>query len=182
MSKINVKLTRTAKKYAEALFETAQSKNETGKIAQELRLIVKTLTENENLQTFLENPIISIEDKKDTIRQIFSVDLTETGLNFLYLLCDNSRFNTIFEIQREYTELEKAKTGILTVKATTAVEMKDYLKDKLKDKLEKKLSKQIEIEYSINPEIIAGLIVEIEGKTIDSSINTKIKNIKKKLI
>ena len=68
------------------------------------------------------------------------------------------------------------------MKAVTAVEMKDYLKEKLKRKLEEKLSKQVEIEYSIDPEIVGGMIVEIDGKTIDNSVVTKLKNIKKQLI
>ena len=60
--------------------------------------------------------------------------------------------------------------------------MKDFLKEKLKRKLEEKLSKQVEIEYSINPEIVGGMIVELDGKTIDNSVATKLKNIKKQLI
>lgn len=60
--------------------------------------------------------------------------------------------------------------------------MKDYLKERLQNKLEEKLSKRVEIVYSIDPEIVGGMIVEVEGKTIDNSVVTKLKNIKKQLI
>ena len=85
-------------------------------------------------------------------------------------------------IKEEFEELKNKNTGVLTAKAITAVVMKEELKEKLKSKLEQKFSKEIKLEYEVNPEIIGGLIVDVDGKTIDSSVLTKIKNIKKQLI
>ena len=36
-------------------------------------------------------------------------------------------------------------------------------------------------EYQINPEIIGGLVIELEDKTIDCSLKTKFENMKKQL-
>lgn len=182
MDKINSKLANTAKKYAEALFEVTENSNATNSVIDDVNLISDTFCENSELRTFMSNPIIKLEDKKDAIKQIFEGKVSETAMNFLYLLADNSRFDAIFEIKNAYIELIKQKQNLMTVKAVTAVEMKDYLKEKLKRKLEEKLSKQVEIEYSIDPEIVGGMIVEIDGKTIDNSVVTKLKNIKKQLI
>lgn len=182
MDKINSKLANTAKKYAEALFEVTENLNTTNSVIDDVNLISDTFCENSELRTFMSNPIIKLEDKKDVIKQIFEGKVSETAINLLYLLADNSRFDAISEIKNAYTELNNQKQNLMTVKAVTAVEMKDYLKEKLKRKLEEKLSKQVEIEYSIDPEIVGGMIVEIDGKTIDNSVVTKLKNIKKQLI
>ncbi len=182
MSKINTKLASTAKKYAEALFDVTEKSNTTDSAIKDICLIFDIFNENTELQSFMTNPIIRLEDKKDSIRQIFEGKVTNTVMNFLYLLADNSRFDAILEIKKAYFELIKQKENLVTVIATTAVEMKDYLKEKLQRKLEEKLSKRVEIVYTIDPQIVGGMIVEIEGKTIDNSVVTKLKNIKKQLI
>ena len=127
------------------------------------------------------NPIITADDKKDAIKQIFGNDYLDITMNFLYLLADNSRFDIFEEIECELKELEKEKNNLVTVKAISAIEIKDYLKEKLINKLQTILSKRVEVEYSVNPSIIGGLILEVNGKTIDSSVETKLKNIKKQL-
>lgn len=182
MDKINIKNSRTAKKYAEALFAVAVAQNVQERVLSDINTVVHTIEENADLIRFLDNPVVTVEDKKDVVRDIFQVDFLEISMNFLYLLADNSRFNIINEIKSEYIKLKNEYDGIITIRATSAVEIKDYLREKLKYKLESILSKNIKIEYFIDEEIIGGLIIEINGKIIDTSIRTKIKNIKKKLI
>lgn len=182
MDKINVKLIRTARKYAEALYDIANNQGIAENVSADLNLIAETFEESKALRDFTENPVISQSDKKDAIRQLFENRVSQATMNFLYLLADNSRFDAVFSIKEEFEELKNKNTGVLTAKATTAVVMKDELKEKLKSKLEQKFSKEIKLEYEVTPEIIGGLIVDVDGKTIDSSVLTKIKNIKKQLI
>lgn len=182
MDKINTKLANTAKKYAEALFEVSEKNDATNSVIDDITLISDTFSENKELGNFLLNPIIKLEDKKDAIKQIFDGKVSETVMNFLYLLADNSRFDAVYEIKNAFVDLIKNKQNLISVKAVTAVEMKDYLKEKLQKKLEEKLSKRVEILYSINPNIVGGMVIEIDGKTIDNSVVTKLKNIKKQLI
>lgn len=182
MDKINTKLANTAKKYAEALFEVSEKNDATDSVMNDISLISDTFSENKELGNFMLNPIIKLEDKKDAIKQIFEGKVSETVMNFLYLLADNSRFDAVFEIKNAFVELIKNKQNLVSVKAITAVEMKDYLKEKLQRKLEEKLSKRVEIIYSVTPEIVGGMVIETDGKTIDNSVVTKLKNIKKQLI
>lgn len=182
MNKINVKLIRTARKYAEALYDIATKQSIVDNVSADLSLVSETFEESQELRNFAENPVISQADKKDAIRQLFENRVSQATMNFLYLLADNSRFDAVSQIKEEFEELKNKNFGIITAKATTAVEMKDELKNKLKTKLEQMFSKEIKLEYAVNPEIIGGLIVDVDGKTIDSSVLTKIKNIKKQLI
>lgn len=178
---VNIKNSRTAKKYAEALFETSETQGNTERVLTEISDVRKVFEENSELQRFLTNPIITANDKKDSVKQIFGNDFLEITINFLYLLADNSRFEIFEEIEKELNELEKEKNNLVTVKAVSAIEIKDYLKEKLVNKLQTILSKRVEVEYSVNPSIIGGLILEVNGKTVDNSVETKLKNIKKQL-
>lgn len=177
-----VKITKTSKKYAEALFETAEKQNLRVQVFDGLLAVNDTIVSNNELMKFLTSPIINAVDKKDVINKIFENDTEQIVKNFLYLLCDNSRFELFKEIIEEYKNLFNRANETVSVKAVTAVSMKDYLKEKLKKKLEEKLQKKVIIDYEVNSEIIAGLVLEVDGTTIDSSIQTKLNNIKKQLV
>ncbi len=182
MGKNNTKEIRTAKKYSEALYDVGERQGKISDINTDLKFVAQTINSNEELENFFKNPVITLNDKKDVINQLFREKINETTINFLYILVDNGRIEILTIIADEFEKLIKEKTGITVVKAISAVEIKGYLKEKLENKIEQMIGKKVQIEYEIKPEIIAGLIVEIEGKTLDNSIRTRIKNIKKQLI
>ena len=177
-----VKITKTAKKYADALFETAQKQNLVEKVFADLSLIAETLGQSQDLFSFLDSMVVSSEDKKDVVQKVFGDNIENITKNFLYLLSDNSRYEILNEIIEEYKNIFNEANRITSVRAVTAVDMKDYLKEKLKQKLENKLQKQVVIDYEVDSSIIAGLVLEVDGKTIDTSVQTKLNNIKKQII
>ena len=63
----------------------------------------------------------------------------------------------------------------------SAIDLNEQQKQRLVSKLSLKLNKHIIPEYIINPQIIGGLIIELDDKTIDFSIQTKFENMKKQL-
>ena len=63
----------------------------------------------------------------------------------------------------------------------SAIELSEEQKSRIVEKLKTKLNKEIEPEYTVNADIIGGLIVEIEDRTIDCSIKSKFENMKKQL-
>ncbi|MCR5261334.1 MAG: ATP synthase F1 subunit delta [Candidatus Gastranaerophilales bacterium] len=182
MEKTNIKLLKTSKNYAAALFETAQSHNAEETVFSDIKLVTETILSNKELQQFLKNPVIKVEDKKSAVTEIFDGKLQNFTQNLLLLLADNARFELLSDICSEYRELMDKSKNIVHVKAVSAVEIKEHLKEKLKTKIESIMKKNAEIQYEINPEIIGGLIIEAEGKTIDSSVLTQLKNIKKQMI
>ena len=177
-----VKITKTSKKYAEALFDTALKQNVVSKVLDDLLMAENTINSNAELNGFLNSPVVKVNDKKEVVNQLFQQKIEQITLNLLYLLADNSRFSLLNEILEDYKCRYNFVNEIVSVKAVTAVEMKDYLKEKLQQKLENKLQKKVIIDYEVDTEIIAGLVLEIDGTTIDSSVQTKLKNIKKQII
>ena len=102
-------------------------------------------------------------------------------VNFLNILIDEGRFNALNEIINKYSEIYYKEKNIIKPVIISAVELDDNQKQAVLNKLEAKLKKQIEPEYIINNDIIGGLIIEIDDKTIDCSIKTKFDNMRKEL-
>lgn len=182
MANIDVKQIRIAKRYSEALVETGTETAGIQKIYDELIFVQQTLFSSDDLREFLENPIITHLDKHDVINKIFSNSVSAVVLNFLILLVDNNRFNIFDSVLVEYLNKMDQINNIVKARVFSAVELEDSMKVKLIEKLENKISKKVIANYEIKPEIIAGLIIEINDKTIDTSVKTKLNSIKKQLI
>ena len=133
------------------------------------------------LKEFLNSPLIKIEDKKDVISRLFSIHVEKITLDFIYLLLDNTRIAVLDEILNQFSSSYNRKNNVVTPNIISAVELDDNQKQKIINNLENKLLKKIKPQYIINKEIIGGLILEIEDKTIDCSLKTKFENMKKQL-
>lgn len=182
MAKTDSKYDVIAKRYAEALFLSAKDIDSVDKVYDDLKFVGQTYSESNELSGFLTNKLITHQDKKDVLSALFKDKISEVTFNFLCLLIDNGRFETILAVVSEYKKELNRLNNIVVAEITSAVEIPDELKSRLISTLEAKTAKKIEPNYKIDNSIIAGLIVNIKEKTIDSSLKTKISNIKKQLI
>lgn len=177
----DIKNIKIAKKYANALFESASEAGLIDKVYNDIVFVTETLASNYELAEFLRSPLIQIKDKKDVIQKLFSLHIENITSDFIYVLIDSGRFNVLNEVLNQYSALLNKEKNIVKTYVTSAVELDDNQKNILILKLETKLNKKVEPEYIVNSEIIGGLIVEIEDKTIDCSLKAKFDNMQKQL-
>lgn len=177
----DVKNIKVARKYANALFEAGIEANVIDKVYNDVLFVVETLKSNEQLSEFMYSPLIKSVDKKDVISKLFSVHLQSVTLDFMNVLVDAGRFDVVEEIANQFSDAYNEEKNIVKPIITSAVELNEQQRASLLIKLEAKLNKKVEPEYSVNADIIGGLIVEIGDKTIDCSLKTKFDNMQKQL-
>ena len=61
---------------------------------------------------------------------------------------------------------------------TSAVELTEGEKAKLIEKLSQKLGRTIHLECAVDPSLLGGLVVNVDGKVIDGSLRSKLQEIK----
>ena len=94
-----------ADRYAQALFEVGEETQTTSELYQELNELVKILNENNDFYSFLKSPLISSEDKKQVIQNIFKDQLSDSMNNFLKIVIDKDRMSAIENIKKSYKNL-----------------------------------------------------------------------------
>lgn len=183
MSSTNkAEITLIAERYAIALFELGEKDNKLDEYDADLQKIKATLDLSKDLSVFLAHPTISIGDKKEILDSIFKSEISQHSLNLMKLLLDRNRIFILTAIVNNFHTILNKKKNIVLARVITAVEINEDIKNRVKGKLENKFSKQIELESKIDPEIIAGMIVEIGDKIIDGSVKTKLENMRRQLI
>ncbi len=177
----DIKNKKIARKYSNALLEMAIDKNIVSKVYDDLTFVCETLNSNKQLEVVFYNPVISVNDKKDIIEKLFSVHIDKITLDFLSLLIEANRTDALNEVLNQYSTSCNEYNNVVKPLIISAIELNENQKNRIIEKLQNKMTKTIQPEYQINPDIIGGLVIEINDMTIDCSLKTKFDNMKKQL-
>lgn len=180
--KSNSGLYQIAQRYSEALFSIAEDDNNLDFIKDDLTNVLNAINEIKDFKNFLENPVVSIEDKKEVFESVFKNKIDDKILNFLKLLIDNNRFFAFPEIVSDFEDKLNKKRNIAIAQVISCVDIDNDTLQILKQKLEIIFKKSISLELKQDKSIIGGVVVKIADKIIDGSIKAKIEEMKRQLI
>ena len=173
-----------SKRWAKALMELVQEDSSIDKqvILSDLRNISETIEGTEELKNVINNPSISTEEKQIVICKLFQEKVNSIVYNFTFALNLRKRVNLIPEITKEFEkELEKLN-NIAHVSVTSALELNDSRKEEIRNRIASKLNKEVIVDWGVDTDIIAGLIINIDEIIIDNSVRHKLSDINKNLI
>jgi len=171
------------KGYAQALFEVAAKKGDTGDIEKDLDDIKELLGTNKKFRDILYHPSIIKTDKKDLINKVVVPQCSSKWVkNLLFVLIDKRRERILDYLPDVYKGVAGKIRGVVSVKVQTAIQLTEERLLKLQKSLEKLTKKKVEIETVVNKDIIGGMIIRIENTIIDGSITNQLKNLKKSLL
>lgn len=168
------------KVYSTALFELCTEQDKLEKVFSdysEFEALMKN-SECADYLRFLASPLISGQEKSDSIKAVFGDKIDALLLDFLCLTAEKNRADKLDEIYGEFRKMYNDKLGLLEVTAVTAQPMTAELRDRLTDKLGKTTGKRIVLTEEIDKSIIGGIIVRYGNTELDSSVKTRLDNLK----
>ena len=170
-----------AKRYALALFELAQQHNQLTSVEEDLREVQVVFNENRELQVLLSTPKLSLDRKKEIIRELFG-KANPLVVNTLQVLIDRKRMNEIVEVGNEFTTLANEAQGIEDAKVYSTRPLTDEERSSISSAFAQKVGKQsLRIENVVDPSLIGGIRLQIGNRIFDSSVSSKLDRLKKQL-
>ncbi len=173
-----------AKRWAKALIELASEEENISKedILDDLREIAEVFTSSDELNNVINNPAVSTEEKQVVLCKLFQNSIMPIVYNFVFVLNLRKRIGIISQIADEFEkELDRIK-NIAHVNVTSAIELSDERKEDIKNKISQKLNKNIVADWTADPEIIAGLVFDIDETIVDNSVRRKLEDLSKQII
>ena len=172
---------RAAYRYAKALMDLATEQKKVQEVHDDMRLILDTIEENNNLSDVLQSPILTAEAKKNALQALFSKADALTG-EFFNLLSTNKRVGILAKIAEQYIVLYDQLQGQDIASVTTTVPLDKNLESKILKQLKKITGKDVVIENHVDPDLIGGFILRLGDLEYNSSIASKLGNLKRELI
>lgn len=166
-----------AKRYARALLSVAKEENRLEETAAELESVAAWLADEE-LSEALTSPALSHENRRALVAQITeSLGLSELTRNFLGLVTEQHRLDHFAAMQRAYGDLVDRELNRLRAVLRSAQPVSDAQKAEIASALEAKHGKKVLLSVEVDPALVAGITVEIEGKTYDGSARTQLAHV-----
>ena len=174
-----------AERYAQALFEISRLTHEDAEIEAELESFSAALKKKPEIEKFLLNPHLKLEQKRDFLSRIFQSrehPFYETLLNFFTILFQKNRFHLIHEIAVGFRRIadEAQGQGVAEIKSACALDPR--LEAKIVSRLEKIAGYRITVKKELDPKLIGGVSVKVKNKVMDGSVKHKIDSMKKELL
>ncbi len=171
-----------SKVYGDALFETAMEKDQVDVLYEEVCSLIPILEGNPELTALLNNPRVVKEEKVSMMNQIFSGRVEEALLGFLTVVVEKDRQNELIPVFEYFIQRVKEFKRIGTASVTSAVELSEDQKALLKEKLLASTDYvMFEMNYQIDSALIGGMVIRIGDRVVDSSIRTRLYEMKKEL-
>ena len=170
--------TRAAIRYAKAVLSLASDQKSADAVNDDMKLLVSTIAENDELKEMLKSSIVKSEVKKTTLRKIFP-NLGAISNGLFDVLISNKRIDILNEVAKSYIALYDEVNGKEKATVITAVPMTNELEIKVLAKVKELTSKAVELENIVDESILGGFILRVGDKQYNASIANQLNKLKR---
>lgn len=171
-------MTETARKYGGSLYELASEEGKTEEVRDQLAEVLALMKENPGYLKLLSDPSISKSERAELIDEAFGSSLWPYLLNFLKLLCEKGYLSELKGCSREYRRRFNEGHGITEAVVTSAQKLTDSQKSALLARLEKMTGRKVDMTCYVNPALIGGIRLDIDGKRYDGTAAQRLETLR----
>ena len=160
-------MTSVGKEYGTALFMLASEENARREYYEGLMRVSLLFTAEPSYPLMLACPAIPKTERLSAIEAAFP-ELPSHIVSYLQLLCEKGRIGCFSESVKEYKALLDASERVLSASVTSARELTDG------EQLSHRFGGRVAAEYGIDPSLLSGMVVEIDGRVLDGSLRRRL--------
>jgi F-type H+-transporting ATPase subunit delta len=141
------------------------------------------LKESSDFKEMILNPTITKEDKANVIFSLADQNnFSKILKNFLGFVATKNRLFYLSNIVESFLNLVSNNKGELKAKLISSRELSSNEQQKIQSELSKDFKSTLNLDYKYDPNLIAGLIIQVGSIMIDTSIKTKLKKLEKNML
>lgn len=166
-----------ARRYARAIFAVAEEQGALDQMGAELQLL-GVIAEDPEIAAALANPLLSATARRGLAVTIAdNLKLSPTTRNFISLLADHRRLDQLVGIAREFTRILDRKLNRVRATITSATPLDDAQRQRLIASFEQKFGRSVVAETTVDPQLLGGVVVDVEGTVYDGSVRTQLQSL-----
>lgn len=174
-------LKAVAIRYSNALYSLADKAGGVAKVESDLALVSETVAGHDGLRQALLAPTVADTVKRSVLEKVFKGKVSDTVLRFTYVLVDKGREEYLSTILEVFRERMRADRGEVEAHVRSAKKLTADLRKSLEKSLETFAGKKVKLTEAVEPELIAGMVVLVGDRVIDTSFRSQLSEIQGKL-
>lgn len=167
------------RRYAQAVFELAVSRNEIDRWQADLQKIT-AVAQDKAFVAALESPKIRLEDKVKALSERLA-GINPLALNLAGLLTARAIFSMAGALAEDYRLLVNKHRGIEQAEVVTAVPLDDADTKMMVARLSSMSGKKIVLKAEVDSSMLGGVVARMGGKLLDGSTRSKLAALKNRL-
>jgi len=169
--------TPAARRYAKALLDLARGQGLQETVGVELARVTEVLADP-SLAQLLALPNLPLKTRRDiTERLSTALALQPLTSNFLRVLAENGRLDIIPQVENAYQHLLERALGRVRAKVRAAAPLSEEELNALVDAFSRLTNMTVLPTIELDPELLGGVTVEIEGRVYDASLKTQLQRL-----
>ena len=162
--------------YATALFDLALQHDAIDEFLEQ-SIYMRDSLGDEDCQRMLTHPQISAAEKHEFFREVFQGKLHKDLLGFLYLVADKNREAYLISALEMLISMIERHKGKVTAKVLSAAAYDEKQAEELRAILSEKLDKHVELDMKVDPSVIGGPYIFVDGYYIDWTVKKRINDL-----
>ena len=168
--------------YAEAMLVLAEERGQSEALLDELRELVEFLDQNPKVEHFLSSLMVDEEGRARVLDDLFKSQASELLLDSLQVINRKGRLGQLRAIVESYRAALRDLRGWVDVKVRSAVPLDDAQRSRLQETLAASTGRKPALIERVDPSLIGGLVVEVEGKKFDASVASRLQDLSEALL
>ena len=174
-------MTERSRVYGSSLYDLAAEEKLTGPIREQMLAIKQILRDNPDYIRLLSEPSIKKAERLGLIDKAFGTSCEKYLVSFIKLLCERGLLGEYEGCCEIFTKRYNEDNNISEAVVTSAVALTDSQQKSLTGRLEAISGKKITLITKIDPKVLAGIKVELDGKQFDGTVSGRLSGIKRRL-
>ena len=167
-----------AGRYAAALLELAEDKQQLDGVANDLRGLKQLIDESEDLRRLIRSPVIGRDQQAKAMGAVLDkAGLSDLTRRFVLVVASNHRLFALPQMITAYLNELAHRRGEVTAEVIAAKQLSEAQQGKLMDTLRGAVGSKVQIDLKVDPGLIGGLIVKVGSRMVDSSLRTKLQKL-----
>ena len=173
-------MNKVAKEYATALFQLAQEEGISETLFRDVQCLEEQLGQHPGYLELLTSPNLSQTEKRESIERVFGT-LHPHAVALLCLMTGRGHGGELRETATAFLELYRQAKGICLALVESATPLTEEETDSLREALSKKYKKTVELSLTLNPALLGGMRIRIEGQLLDGTLRGRLDGIRHRL-
>ena len=173
----------TSQSYAVALYELAKENSELNNAEDGMNGLKKLINDNFDFKEMISSPTVEKEEKQKIMLRIADqYNFSQILKNFLGFITIKNRLFFLEQIIDSFLNIISINKGELKAKLVSPKQLSEKELKNIQSELSKDFKSPIKIDYKYDPNLIAGLIIQVGSVMVDTSIKSKLKQLEKNMV
>ena len=173
----------TSKSYALALYELAKENSDLKDVEDGVYGLKTLLNDSFDFKEMISSPTVGKEEKKKVMFGISDrYNFSQTLKKFLGFLTVKNRLFFLGRIIDSFLNILSFNKGELKAKLVSSKQLSKTEIENIQTELSKDFESPIKIDYKYDPNLIAGLIIQVGSVMVDASVKNKLKQLEKNMV